>query len=521
MPGTGEIYVFTWSVAACYARELMYRGKPTLTVFGPFDAPEQKSRCPVVVSRKGRNQWSLKRAAIDARSNPPRVWIADSHVRVYTLEGGKLKLVKDFWETSKKKVLRPVAPRHGRQRLYFNPGNGKLYVGFHQDPAVIHAKGFHKMVVITPGTGKLTFLSLPFDCEDMAFGPDGLAYLRTHDFVARYETRAWREVPFDYGDERKSTSYQGFRNRSTMSGIVAAAGNNSSLQLGGIAVSPRGHVVVTFYNPNKPVDRKKAKNLHSLSVMKYTPRIFPGRAVECLIHVWDRHGKLLYEDAVQGVGRTSSVAMDRNDDLYLLANAQTEHGGKLYPNPITCTLLKIAPKSRVVSGGKHPIPLSSSARPARRPDVARWHDAGNPAFGDGVKWVFGGVGLDGKRYAKCHCTSTSQMGFDYFGRAFVGETQRCDVVVIDSAGNAILRAGRYGNVDDGVPLVKDGGPAEPRPLGGDEISLFNPKFVAVDTDRRFFVADIGNYRVLSVKLEYHADERVALKDVPDRARARR
>jgi hypothetical protein len=31
-------------------------------------------------------------------------------------------------------------------------------------------------------------------------------------------------------------------------------------------------------------------------------------------------------------------------------------------------------------------------------------------------------------------------------------------------------------------------------------------------DRRLFVADIGNYRIFSVKLDYHATERVALRD---------
>ena len=37
------------------------------------------------------------------------------------------------------------------------------------------------------------------------------------------------------------------------------------------------------------------------------------------------------------------------------------------------------------------------------------------------------------------------------------------------------------------------------------------------TDRRLFIADVANERVLSVKLGYHATERVALKNVPDAA----
>jgi DNA-binding beta-propeller fold protein YncE len=510
-PKSGEIFVFTWSMASCYYPALEHRGESRLTVFGSFDSPKKKAEYSLAVSR----EWAIKRAAIDAWSKPLRVWIADSHVRVYELGRGKLKLVKSFQEAAKKQALRPVAPRHGRQRLYFNPATRKLYVGFHQDPAVIHAKGFYKMTRIDPETGKLKFIHLPFDCEDMAFGPDGLAYLRTQDFIARYDSRLWREVPFDYGEERRTTYYQGFRKAKVMSGLVAAAGGNSSLQFGGMAVSPKGNLVVTFYNPNKPVDRRKTKGVHAVPVQKYTPKIYPGRSVQCLVHVWDRHGKLLYEDAVKGVGRTSSVAMDRDDNLYLLANAQTKHGGKLYPNPSTCTLIKVRPGTRVRAVGKMPVPLPPAARPKRTPEIARWFGSGLPVWIEKPEWVFGGVGLDGKRYAKCHCTATSQMGLDYFGRSFVGETQRCDLVVIDSAGNAILRIGRYGNVDDGLPLVKKGGPANPRSIGGDEVSFFNPKFVAVDTDRRAFVADIGNYRIVSIKLEYGANARVALKNVPD------
>ncbi len=32
---------------------------------------------------------------------------------------------------------------------------------------------------------------------------------------------------------------------------------------------------------------------------------------------------------------------------------------------------------------------------------------------------------------------------------------------------------------------------------------------------RLYLQDIGNYRLLSVKLGYRTDEKVALKDVPD------
>jgi hypothetical protein len=89
------------------------------------------------------------------------------------------------------------------------------------------------------------------------------------------------------------------------------------------------------------------------------------------------------------------------------------------------------------------------------------------------------------------------------------------VAILDSNGNVITRIGRFGNVDDGKPLVAAGGPAKPRSIGGDEIALFHAAYVGTETDRRLFIHDGGNGRILSVKLGYHAEEKVALKDVKD------
>ena len=39
--------------------------------------------------------------------------------------------------------------------------------------------------------------------------------------------------------------------------------------------------------------------------------------------------------------------------------------------------------------------------------------------------------------------------------------------------------------------------------------------LAVHTDRRLFLADVGNTRIVSVKLDYHATARIPLRDVPE------
>ena len=88
------------------------------------------------------------------------------------------------------------------------------------------------------------------------------------------------------------------------------------------------------------------------------------------------------------------------------------------------------------------------------------------------------------------------------------------MAVLDTNGNLILRVGRYGNVDDGKPLIAQGGPAKTRSIGGDEVALFHADFVGTDSDKRLFIADLGNACIRSVKLGYHVEQRVALKDVP-------
>ena len=96
----------------------------------------------------------------------------------------------------------------------------------------------------------------------------------------------------------------------------------------------------------------------------------------------------------------------------------------------------------------------------------------------------------------------------YFARSFVPEIERCAVGVLDSNGNLLFRVGQYGNIDSD-------GPGSRAPLDGDGVGLFYPAFVATHTDRRLFISDLGNARIVGVKLEYHATERVPLKDVLD------
>ncbi len=56
----------------------------------------------------------------------------------------------------------------------------------------------------------------------------------------------------------------------------------------------------------------------------------------------------------------------------------------------------------------------------------------------------------------------------------------------------------------------------PKPLGGDEVALMHPSHVATMTDRYLYIGDVGNGRIVQVKLGYHAEQRIGLKDVEER-----
>ena len=234
------------------------------------------------------------------------------------------------------------------------------------------------------------------------------------------------------------------------------------------------------------------------------------------MHIFDKHGRLVYDDALPGSQYFQGIAMDKDDNLYIQHSGMPPVDGKFPPNVHNnaCTLMKLKPKSRFISPGGI-IPLPPAARPDRPADFLS--QGQHPVWIERAEWMYGGVGISakGSRGGNCHCFGNSRFGFDYFARSFVSELDRYRVTALDSSGNVILRIGRYGNADDGKPLEAAKASPAARSIGGDEVALMQAQFLAAQTDRRLFVADIGNYRIFSVKLDYHAEEKVALKDVKE------
>ena len=187
-------------------------------------------------------------------------------------------------------------------------------------------------------------------------------------------------------------------------------------------------------------------------------------------------------------------------------------GAERYPDICSCTLFKVkAGKTKILSTRASPVPLGEA--PKRSPDMSgggfgsAWVDN---LPGSGRPWFYGGIGLGGFNYPaapNCSCQNFAP-ALDYFARSFVPEMDHYSLAILDSAGNLIERVGHYGNVDG--PGLHD-----PAPNAADGVTFFHPQYVATHTDRRVFVADTGNTRVVSIRLNYRTTERFVLKDVAE------
>ncbi len=206
----------------------------------------------------------------------------------------------------------------------------------------------------------------------------------------------------------------------------------------------------------------------------------------------------------------NGIKIDRDDNIYMMLASRRLLDGKAFdpglPRDTSCTLVKVAAgKAKVLSNsGAIPIPLGPDDKPNRPPDISGY----TSGWIKGAQWFYGGVGFGTP--GACVCWN-SRFDMDLFARCFAPEPLCYSVAVLDTNGNLILRIGKYGNVDDGKPLILAGGPSAPRAIGGDEVALAHACYVAAHTDRRLFIADAGNARIVSVKLEYHATERLPLR----------
>jgi hypothetical protein len=520
-PRNGEVWVFSWAVDSPYFRKSGGDGygrgseiKPTLTHLGPLERPTVRATYTFPITDRtlggGRHGGTQYRGIVDfwAPCEGPSAWvISGAHPRYGTasVDFGQIRILrqkkgtntlevfKDFTQLARKHL--PYMRTLSRSQLAVNPKTGNLWVP-------------RATTVIDPKTGKLRRVQFPQQVKELAFDMDGHAYLSTGVMISRFAVSRdlrWREVPFDYGESKGGR-------------IAALTTGGGPFHSGGISVSPKGHVVVAVLHggvkqrdPKKEAERRQM--LEMAGVKKWMPEMYRGRAGKLIVRVWDKHGKGVNLDAVKGIGYCHNVFMDKNDDIYIATGAFR----KGYRDENTGTLVKVPSGSRILASGAA-LPLGTLT-PDRPPDTGLG-GIGGKAWWPDAKWFYGGVGFNGKNHGgihACHCAQF-RVTHDYFARTFVPETVHYTVGVLDSAGNLIMRIGQYGNVDDGTPLVGDPRIKKPRSIGGNEVGLFHPAYLAVHSDRRLFINDPGNDHIVSVKLGYHTDHRTPLKGVSDDAR---
>jgi hypothetical protein len=581
-PRTQEIYVYSWHISTGISNDLvrkykvpdgdtLKKYKPILTRFGPFEDPKLLGQCGLPVEMAGKDQqqsWmgQLLHVEMDFWAKQPTLWMVgrkyqvnlaqighlgagvalgqtkddatNTGIQLLVRDGDQWNRVRSFGEQAQKAVARLKPPDFGIQRLSANEKTHKLYLLEHN--------GFGKcndvLIEIDPQTGKCRAVPIPLATEDICFDQDGYIYLRTYNEVGRYDPRTWREIPWDYGEERPNA-------RSALPLPDTSPGYHH----GGLWISPKGHLAVACFNGAVPPDKIGARATTPGGAGKpYTPLLYPGRLRLGEIHIWDTHGKPIRDDAVPGLGTIDGLGIDKDDNLYAMFRAPRNYDNKPYPphwiwegtvikfkardaNPAGVRVLTVG--SGKGDGYGVPLPLPEAEVPPRPPDTLRGGDYGTfhgKTWMTGAEWFYSGCGIVG---AGCSCYHT-RFQMDGFARSFAPEPDLYSVAVLDSNGNLITRVGQYGNTDDGVPMAnaergmrsaelgkdESGGPSLPTPhsalriphsIGGDEVPLLYPAYVGVDTDRRLFVSDIGNARIVSVQLGYHADARVALKDAGD------
>lgn len=528
---TGEIYVFSLQTLEAGFHRTSQKDdvEATLSCFGTFDSPVLKNKYPLPLTnyKKGiaYNQLDLCQVIeLDSWAEKPTLWVMNNdpsqlntlagHAQIFELIDNKFVLKASLVEEAKKTVQRLTPPVLWRQRLVTNPVTGKLYV-LEGDSGVM--KSVNQLVEITPETGAIKFVELPLGAEDICFDLNGHIYIRTDTFVVRYDPQTWKEIPFDYGMEMNSHSYgMGAKGNSITSGLQTPGHRSFAFwQLGGIDINVKGHIAVTTCNgfemDNIPTGQPG--EVHAKVEGKpYKPETYPGRMRWGEIHIWDKYGKSIREDVVPGMGHLNGIGLDQDDNIYLLAASRRIFNGKqidpaLGYDPSGTVIKLLAGKNKTYSNSSAvPVPLPVAAQPKKSIDIAGM----TTGWVEGAEWFYGGIGFSTP--SACICWN-SRFCKDYFNRSIAPESLNCTVAMIDSSGNLILRVGKYGNIDDGKPLVTDGGPKEAKSIGGDEVSLFYACYVGSHTDKRLFIADAGNARILSVKLGYNTEEKIAVKNI--------
>ncbi|MGQ9662122.1 MAG: hypothetical protein ACUVWX_07275 [Kiritimatiellia bacterium] len=230
-PRTQAISVFSWLLGTWWLQESKEEVKAQFIQLGPFENPGKPGTFDIPLIR-----YSVKAdpwlsglqytAEFDPWAEKPTIWLypgsfertsfsgyegeyggrpywQPSGLRLYTIEDSKLVLKRDFGKEAAETVKKASRVRGTNRQLWVNPKTGKLWVG---DGSACGGLSWSLISEMDPESGQIRLTELPFDTEQISFDADGLVYLRAHGTIVRYNSVDWREVPWDYGEERASIS---------------------------------------------------------------------------------------------------------------------------------------------------------------------------------------------------------------------------------------------------------------------------------------------------------------------------
>jgi hypothetical protein len=356
----------------------------------------------------------------------------------------------------------------GRSFITADPAEKYLYIMLHTKRAT--RGGVGRIDVATGKPDKRWILSpecyvQPFD--EIFCGPDGLLYLRgctwdrfdngkKDEHVWRVDPETLKEVPFPAAPKGR---------------ITFPAQFSGNFHRRGFAVAPNGDVFVLVRH---------------------------GRCNE-LLHNYGPDGALKKMDMIPRINSSSTtIRIDRAGNIHAALGLKRQ--GKGYPE-ILAGLMPDAELDRLFSGVAGTYQTVGTLFKFG-PDGGRIGGKGNwtgkerkGVAVEGAKASY--CGINPVTQATCVCP-TNRHALDGFDRVFVPHSFLSTVLVLDVNYNRILRIGNYGNVDNNGP-----GSARPEP----EIAFFKPKFLWAG-DKRLYVVDMGNERLVYVNIGYEVEHAV-------------
>lgn len=369
-PKTGEIYTFSWLLhCRHFANELAAREKQhekpyvidsKMRRFGAFDDPKPKAEFDLPLpkfSGNGYLEWAsimpgpMASVALDGYTEPPTVWLAQMNAKSLAVSGGhlahgaqligaarkendtrwgsnsivlmqekngKLAPVRNFEDEVKAAVLRSTPPKTSRQRLYVHPVTGRLYVG--EGDSGIVEKAVQQLLWFDPDSDKKGLLELPLSAEDIGFDREGRLYCLGFNEIGRFEFPSMREVPWDYGEERGKVAFGDGRTANLMAGLVIPH-NGGLWHRPGFGINAKGDIAIGSLVTGGMIEARVLTegNVGDRAARKWMPPMYPGRIVDhratTAINIWNRHGELIKEDAVPGLGVVDGIGLDEDNNL--------------------------------------------------------------------------------------------------------------------------------------------------------------------------------------------------------------